>query len=76
MTLVDCKHHWLIPTNYSPEVIASCKLCGKYRRMVNEWDKVIDDIIMEFGYLGGTKEILFRKLKNGVESAEEMEEIE
>jgi hypothetical protein len=42
--------------------------------MVNEWDKVIDDIVIEFGYLGGTKEILFRQQKNGVESAEEMEE--
>ena len=74
MKSVDCKHHWFIPTSSKPEVIATCKLCGKHRRMVNEWDKVIDDIVIEFGYLGGTKEILFRQQKNGVESAEEMEE--
>ena len=73
MKSVDCKHHWLVPTSGDPELIATCKLCGKHRRMINEWDKVIDDIIMEFGILGGVKEIVSRKLKYGVESAEEME---
>ena len=74
MKSVDCKHHWVVPTSGMPEVISTCKLCGKNKRMVNEWAKVIDDLYLELGVLGGQKEIVSRKLKYGVEHAEEMDE--
>lgn len=67
MKSAECKHHWLVPTSGMPEVISTCKLCGENRRMVNEWDKILDDMVTELGYLGMDKTVSVRRIKNRAE---------
>jgi hypothetical protein len=66
---MTCVHHWLVPTSGDAEVIATCKLCGKLRRMTNEWDKIIEDMIIETSYLETEKTLASRRLKTRAESS-------
>ena len=40
--MLDCVHHWLLPTPEGPKADARCKLCSAQREFENYIDEIAD----------------------------------